>query len=206
MATKSDLPIILLAAGSSSRMRGKDKLLEDVGGVPLLRRQADVARAATSEPVIVALPPEPHARYAVLDQSQVIPTPIENAHKGLSESLKGALDVLPPDTPATMLLLADLPDLTVRDLRTVFDAVRPDSDLVIWRGTTEDGAPGHPIVVSAALFDALQATTGDTGGNAVMKENRHRTEFVTLPGQNALRDLDTPEDWAVWRSDQSSNP
>ena len=61
-----DLPIIILAAGASSRMRGRDKLLELVEGDPLLRRQAQMVRDVTSGPVIVALPPMPHPRYAVL--------------------------------------------------------------------------------------------------------------------------------------------
>ena len=35
--------ILIPAAGGSTRMRGRDKLLEDVGGTPLLARQVRVA-------------------------------------------------------------------------------------------------------------------------------------------------------------------
>ena len=42
---RSDLPIILLAAGQSSRMRGRDKLLEKIDGVTLLGLQVRRARA-----------------------------------------------------------------------------------------------------------------------------------------------------------------
>ena len=52
----SDIPILLLAAGSSSRMRGRDKLMEEVDGVPLIARAAGIARAATEGAVIVTLP------------------------------------------------------------------------------------------------------------------------------------------------------
>ncbi|MEZ5755305.1 MAG: NTP transferase domain-containing protein [Paracoccaceae bacterium] len=48
--------ILLLAAGSPPRMRGGDKLLEDVAGEPLLRRSARAA-LATGCPVTVTLPP-----------------------------------------------------------------------------------------------------------------------------------------------------
>ena len=37
------IPIVILAAGASSRMRGRDKLLELVDGVALLRRQVERA-------------------------------------------------------------------------------------------------------------------------------------------------------------------
>jgi len=33
------IPVLILAAGASSRMRGRDKLMEDVHGQPLLRHQ-----------------------------------------------------------------------------------------------------------------------------------------------------------------------
>ncbi|NBR54129.1 MAG: nucleotidyltransferase family protein, partial [Rhodobacteraceae bacterium] len=42
-------PILILAAGKSSRMRGRDKHLEEIDGVPLLRRLA-LAALALGEP------------------------------------------------------------------------------------------------------------------------------------------------------------
>ena len=48
-------PILILAAGQSSRMRGRDKLLEPVDGVPKLRRLA-IECLSQSDAVFVALP------------------------------------------------------------------------------------------------------------------------------------------------------
>ena len=61
-----DLPILILAAGQSSRMRGRDKLLEEIDGVPLLRRQVDMARAAGLGSVFVTVPEVPHPRHDIL--------------------------------------------------------------------------------------------------------------------------------------------
>ncbi|WP_370162833.1 NTP transferase domain-containing protein, partial [Limimaricola soesokkakensis] len=36
-------PLLILAAGRSSRMRGADKLAQEINGVPLLRRQVAAA-------------------------------------------------------------------------------------------------------------------------------------------------------------------
>ncbi|WP_227267922.1 nucleotidyltransferase family protein [Roseobacter weihaiensis] len=196
----SRLPIILLAAGQSSRMRGRDKLLEQIDGKPLLRDRAETARAATSGPVIVALPPAPHPRYATLEGCDVTPCPIPDAALGMSASLKGALAALPQDCPAVMVLLADLPELTAEDLRCVFAAMDQDRTAVIWRGTTQEGAPGHPIVFANPLFADLSRLSGDTGGQEVVRQHRDRTVPVPLPGRRARRDLDTPEDWAAWRA------
>ncbi|MCV6595140.1 MAG: NTP transferase domain-containing protein, partial [Silicimonas sp.] len=60
-------PLLALpAAGASSRMRGRDKLLEPIGGVPLLRRQA-LAALTTGCPVLVTLPEGNEPRRAALE-------------------------------------------------------------------------------------------------------------------------------------------
>ena len=48
--------ILILAAGASSRMRGRDKLLQPIRGKPILRMVVDMA-LATGAPVMVTLPP-----------------------------------------------------------------------------------------------------------------------------------------------------
>ena len=197
---RSDLPIILLAAGQSSRMRGRDKLLEKIDGVTLLGLQVRRARAATKGPVLVALPPAPHPRYAIIKDCDVTHVAVPDAASGMTASLRRALQALPPNTPAVMILLADLPELETEDLVTVFGAVDLSSDSVVWRGTTSKGAVGHPLVVRAELFEPLLALRGDTGGAAVIKQYRNNTVPVALPGDRALRDLDTPEDWAAWHA------
>ncbi|MBW4708735.1 nucleotidyltransferase family protein [Roseobacter sp. YSTF-M11] len=193
-----DLPIILLAAGQSRRMRGADKLLEEVDGMPLLRRQANMACEVTAGPVLVALPPAPHPRYQCLDALGVNRIPVANASEGMNASLRAAFAALPPKAPAAMLLLADLPELTAQDLRTVLQAVDLTSETLIWRGVTEGGEPGHPIVFAAELFSAFAALTGDSGGRSIVESAGDRMTLVPLPGNHARCDLDTPEAWAAW--------
>ncbi|MHA6262067.1 nucleotidyltransferase family protein [Arenibacterium sp. CAU 1754] len=195
----SDLPIILLAAGQSSRMRGADKLLEPVDRQPLIRRQAKLARAATTGPVIVALPAPPHARYEALDGIDVQIVPVPDASEGMNASLRRAFAALPQDTPAAMLLLGDLPELDLNDLKIILQAVDLQSSTLIWRGTTETGAPGHPIVFAAPLFDEFAKLSGDTGGRDVIKAAQGHIELIPLQGNHARMDLDTPEDWTAWR-------
>ncbi|WP_424986858.1 nucleotidyltransferase family protein [Microbulbifer sp. S227A] len=196
----TDMPILLLAAGKSSRMRGADKLLQVVEGKPLIRRQADIACAITHGPVIVALPPQPHPRYDALHGARVVPLPVADASEGMNASLRSGFAALPATAKAAMLLLCDLPELTADDLARVAVAHDPDSDTLIWRGTTQDGQPGHPIVFSARLFDRFKSLTGDGGGHEVVKAAGQRVAHVPLPGYRARLDLDTPEDWANWRA------
>ncbi|MGZ2257756.1 nucleotidyltransferase family protein [Roseobacter sp. A03A-229] len=203
--TARDLPVIVLAAGQSRRMRGADKLLEEIDGVPLLRRQAELACSVTSAPVLVALPPAPHPRYQCLDALAVNRVPVPDAKEGMNASLRTAFAALPPDAPAAMLLLADLPELTRDDLNDVLQAIDLKSDIQIWRGATEAGKPGHPIVFAATLFPAFAKLSGDGGGRDVVSQAGEHVKLIPLPGQRARRDLDTPEDWAAWRAERGQS-
>lgn len=194
------MPIIILAAGASRRMRGRDKLLEDVDGLPLLRRQAMMARAVTTGVVLVALPASPHPRYDALAGLEVLALPVENAAEGMNASLSAAIQALPSDAACVMILLADLPDLTEDDIRSVAFIVDLKGKNKIWRGATHDGAPGHPIVFKADLFAELTALRGDSGGREVVAAHLDQTQLVPLPGNRARNDLDTPEQWDVWRN------
>lgn len=201
--TLVSLPIIILAAGASSRMQGRDKLMEDVNGVPLLRHQAEKALEAAIGPVIVTLPSPPHPRYAVLKGLDVIPIAVPDAKTGMSASLKAGFKALPAQSQAAMVFLGDLPDVTAKDITLVARACDLTSDTLIWRGSTKDGAPGHPIIFQHTLFSQIADLTGDTGGRDIVQMAKGKITLIPLAGNRARWDLDTPEDWAAWRAAQT---
>ncbi len=197
------LPILILAAGQSSRMRGRDKLMEIVEGKPLIRRQVEMAQATTHAPILVTVPDTEHPRVAALAGCDVRIIPVPDASSGMSASLRRGLEAVPQDCPAVMVFLADLPALTAADLATVCAAVDLETDMLIWRGATQSAAPGHPIVFARALFGPLKKITGDTGGTEVVAQHRDRMVLVPLPDNRARLDLDTPEDWDAWHAGRS---
>ena len=190
-----DVRILVLAAGRSSRMRGRDKLLEEVDGEPLLTRQVRVARA-TGRPVTVALPARPHPRYAVLRDVETLE--VADSADGMGRTLAAGFAHL-AGSDAILILLADLPEVTTDDLRAVLEAERRPGEIV--RGASLCGRPGHPILVPQTAFADFAALEGDNGGRAAI--SRHPVSLVRLPGEHAVLDLDTPEDWADWQASRS---
>ncbi|MBD0866014.1 MAG: nucleotidyltransferase family protein [Rhodobacteraceae bacterium] len=194
----TQMTILLLAAGQSRRMGDADKLMEPVDGMPLIRRSALMARAVA--PVVVTLPSVPHPRYGALDGLDVAQVAVPNATEGMNAGLTCGLNALPPGTQAVMILLADLPDLSIHDLERVAQAVDLKSNTRIWRGATQDGLPGHPVVFHHALFAELAALKGDVGARPVIRAHLDLLCLIPLPGQAARTDLDTPELWRTWRA------
>lgn len=195
----SQVAIVLLAAGASARMRGADKLLEPVEGVPLLRRQAQAA-LATGAPVYVTLPDPAPARRAALNGVPVHQVPVPGTGDGMAASLRAGIAALPDDCPGAMIVLADMPELTGADFHTVLNEFKCEAEALILRGATVDGQPGHPVLFPADLFADLSRLSGDHGAQPVLRAHAGRVRLVALPGRHAITDLDTPEDWRAWRS------
>ena len=191
-------PILLLAAGSASRMRGGDKLLEDVHGAPCLQVMAKRA-LATGQPVLVTMPSLNHPRAACLTGLELSVIEVPNADLGMSHSLQRGVAALPNNAKAVMILPADMPDITTDDMNEMLDAFVV-TNATAMRATTQDGATGHPTLVGMNLFEQFQKLTGDKGANAILSALGDSLMLHALKGDRARIDLDTPEDWSAWRA------
>lgn len=191
------IPILILAAGQSSRMLGRDKLLEDVCGMPFLRRQVKIAQAS-GHPVFVALHPDGDARTAVIADLDATILRVPEAREGMSGTMRGAVPQL-PEGSSFMMLLADLVAIETTDLEAVFAARHSHPGYLIWRGATAEGQPGHPILFDQSLRPKFSDLYGDGGGEALVNPLKAQTYLVPLSGNRARLDLDTPADWAAWR-------
>ena len=190
------IPILILAAGASSRMAPRDKLLEPVAGEPILRRTARIALGATPM-VIVVLSPDRPQRAAILDGLPVHRVIADAAAQGMTASLRAGIRAA-PKAAGLMVLPADMPGFATADLAQMIARFAQDPRRIL-RGASATGQPGHPAIFPADLWLALAALTGDEGGRSVINANRHRLTLVPLPGDCATLDLDTPEDWDHWR-------
>lgn len=195
--------ILILAAGAASRMRGGDKLLEPVAGVPLLTRIAQAA-LATGCPVTVTLPPDRPARSYALAELPLTCLTVADAAAGMARSIIAGVQTIPAQAPI-LLVLADLPMLTAQDFATLLARHRADPTALL-RGADPDGTPGHPVLLPPDLRPELLALTGDEGARPLLKRHADRLRLVPLPAGHATTDLDTPEDWAEWRARHDHPP
>jgi molybdenum cofactor cytidylyltransferase len=191
---------ILLAAGASRRMRGADKLLEPVGGEPLLRRAARAALAAQLRRVHVVLPEPGGDRATALAGLPIDPVPNPAAAEGMASSIRAGMARIGDDVDAVSLGLADMPEVTAGHfdrLTAAFDTVEGRE---ICRAVSAAGVPGHPVLFGRRFFESLRGLTGDRGAREVLREAAAFVVDVPTEGEGAAVDLDTPEAWAAWRA------
>ena len=191
---------LVLAAGAARRMRGRDKLLEDVGGRPVLRAVAEAATASRADEVVVVLPPGATARRAALDGLGVGVVEAPDWAEGMAASLRAGLAEVAGRADAVVVLLADMPETGAREIDRLIAAFDPEEGREIARAVSADGTPGHPVLFGRRFFETLAGLRGDRGAREVLGEAAEFVTEVPTQGRAALVDLDTPEDWAAWRA------
>lgn len=191
----TEVAIILLAAGASTRMKPSDKLLEFIDGTPLLLRQLRRCCAASGNVTVVLHATDAKRRAWITDSpARIVTTPDRAMSASLRAGLAGCT------APALMVVLADMPDVTTQDMERLIAAHHAQPEQII-QAAAADGRPGQPVIFPASLFPELARLGGDTGAKSVVQA--HGAHRVALPDQHALTDLDTPEDWAAWRARHS---
>jgi CTP:molybdopterin cytidylyltransferase MocA len=186
--------ILMLAAGASSRMQGRDKLLEEIEDEALLRLMARRA-IKSGVPVRVVLGPGQDARRAVLEGLEVEIVEAGGTD-GMAASIRAGVEGL---SGAVLLVLADMPEITARDIYLMV-SLHGQAPRAIVRAATRDGRPGHPVLFPADLLSDLAQLSGDEGARAVLRREAGRVHLLPLADDRAAVDLDTPDDWAAWRA------
>lgn len=185
---------IVLAAGTSSRMGGRNKLLLEVGGEPLVRRVVGTAVEAGLDPVVVVVGHEADGVRAALDGIACRTVDNPDYERGMTTSLRAGIAALPAGTPAAVMILADMPRVTpgmLAELAAAHAAERPPLVLSEYGGVL---AP--PTLFDRALFAELLALPDDRCPRSVVRRHREAAVVRRWPAA-ALADLDRPEDLAA---------
>lgn len=191
---------LVLAAGAARRMRGRDKLLEPVGGRPVLRAVAEAAAASRADEVVVVVPPGAEARRAAIAGLGVAIVEATDWAEGMAASLRAGLATVAERSDAVVVLLADMPEIGAEDIDRLIAAFDPDEGREIARAVAGDGTPGHPVLFGRRFFESLGALRGDRGAREILAEAGDFIVEVPTGGRRALTDLDTPEAWDAWRA------
>ena len=186
---------IVLAAGESRRMRGGDKLLRTVRGVPLVRRAALTALGSDCSETIVALQPRQRRRSRCIADLPVRITYSGQAFKGMGNSLQSGLAAVSGPADGVIVLLADMPEIESGDLNALIREF--ESNRIVAAGA--EGLMGNPVLLPCKLFAELSRLAGDAGARTVISSRPQMVKIVNRPGRRALLDLDTPEDWDGWQ-------
>jgi len=186
---------MVLAAGSSSRMPGTHKLLEDLDGKPVVCWAVDSALASTACEVSVVV--GSRAR----DVEGILPDGVRRVcnpqySDGLSSSLKAGVRALPDDVDGVLVLLGDMPFVTTDLCDALIAEYAPDRVCV----PMASGRRGNPVLWPRSFFDDILRLTGDCGARQLMAQNTELVREIDVADDGVLVDIDVLSDLQRARS------
>jgi molybdenum cofactor cytidylyltransferase len=195
---------LFLAAGASSRMRGSDKLLKEIDGVPLLQRILDEA-LKLNFPVFATVPSHDAERKLIISKTNAVLIEVENADLGMGHSISTGLSETTKNLNLHSLAIctSDLPGLSAESLRKLINYYLKNPEMICRPVKLGNSKFGHPVIFPQKYFEELKLIKGDMGARDII--NRHEeilNRFVTEDDSYFI-DLDTPEDFLNWANQVS---
>ncbi len=187
---------VVLAAGRSSRMGARHKLLvPDRAGKPMVARVVDNLLSAPVRPLIVVLGHRADEVEAALGRRPVSLVRADGWETGLAASLRAGIAAVPDAAKAAIVCLGDMPLVTARVVARLIEAYDPDEGRLIV-APTFGGAVGNPVLWDRRFFPEMMALAGDRGARGLLDRHAEHVATVALDDDAVLRDVDTPEQLA----------
>ncbi len=192
---------MLLAAGSSTRM-GSAKQLLPFKGKSILAGVLKETLCSELDTVVLVLGSGAGEIEKALGTNLVHPKlkVVRNPRypEGMSTSIAAGLSCVDSTHDHVMILLADMP-LIHADVINLLIEKYLASGLPLGALSVR-GKRVHPVIFSRKFYADLYALKGDVGGRRLFREYEDSVCLVESPRPGVDRDVDTPEDYADFRS------
>lgn len=188
---------IVLAAGKSSRM-GRNKLLLELDGRPLISHVVDHLLTLKLPEVVVVLGHEAEAVRKALGNRDVRFITATDYASGMSASLKAGLAGLSSSLDAAFILLADMPLVSSALLQQLIAAYNPVEGRSIVL-PVHAGKRGNPVLWDRRFFADMQKLAGDVGARHLIGEHADQVVEIAVEDTAIFHDIDTPQAYAALR-------
>jgi len=182
---------LVLAAGCSSRMGQRNKLLCRVEGVPLVQHAVDAACTSRAYQVVVVTGHDCERVEAALQGWPVSLIYNPDYASGMASSLRCGLRALRDDAEAVIVLLADMPGIEGLHIDCMIDAFDPARPFVLV--PEHEGRRGNPVLWPRRYFAEMAALSGDTGARSLLRRYVQDVRSVSFDSPAILIDVDTPD-------------
>jgi len=182
---------IVLAAGFARRM-GRQKLLLDLRGKPVVRWSVEAVLPHVGDVIVVTGLDDGGVR-AALEGLPVRFALNPRPQAGQGSSIVVGIAALKPWTAAVLIALGDqprLPDGVIPALLQAGEKTGKPIAAPVYRGTQ-----GTPVLFAGEVFGELAGLAGDAGARVVVQARPERVARVDVDAPMPL-DVDTPEDYA----------
>ncbi len=188
---------VVLAAGESKRM-GRSKQLLPWGTTTVLGQTIRVLqRSAVNEVIVVS------GAHAEAIEAEVAPFGVKAIYNerfatgGMISSLQTALDQLPENRAAVLVMLADQPMIESLTIDTVIQAYWENRGELI--APVFAGRRGNPVLFGRSYFRELLSLPGGSAPREILRRHEQDLTLVAVESDSILHDIDREADYERWR-------
>ena len=184
---------IVLAAGTAERM-GKQKLVLDFKGKPVLRRVLEAALSSDLSEVICVVQQSKDLQQKIpLERDKLRWVSNKKASQGQSTSIIAGLKAVLPKSEAALFLVGDQPLIQPELINNLLKLFRKKHPLIV--APTFQGQTRNPVLFRKDLFQEFLKLTGDRGERGLIEKYKDKTVFLERKEEAPFLDVDRWEDY-----------
>lgn len=194
----SNLAIVILAAGSSSRL-GRPKQLLTLQGKTLLQKSIEAA-LEVSQNVVVVLGANTQLIHPTISHYPIKITLNKNWENGMSSSIQTGMSIIDDKNyEAVLIMLCDQPFVEAPLLKKMIDTFRQNEAAIL--ASSYESKIGVPAIFSINFFPKLRQLSGQQGAKFLIRNNLEQTQKFTF--EKGIIDIDTEAAWENYKKRNS---
>lgn len=198
MSPENNIGVIILAAGSSSRL-GEPKQLLAFDGKSLLQIAVDAATNSNAGTVIEVLGASAEKVAREINKSNIHTIINADWEEGMASSIRSGLNeilFIAPRTDAVILMVCDQPFISSSLLNDLINTHRQTGKPIVTCNYGE--AIGPPSLFHQSFFGELMKLKGDVGARKIIQQ--HKDQVATVLFKEGKIDIDTKEDYQALKN------
>ena len=187
---------VILAAGNSTRMGKDNKLLRNIGDVPLIRNTAIEMLKSDLDSCSIVLGYQSDKVADVIKDLNInlILNPLWK--EGQASSLRAAINTLDSTYSDLLIMLGDLPGIKSSHINSIIEEhLLTDNRKSKITIPSFKGQKGNPVIWGRSFFHDLSNLEGDVGGRTLFSEHPAAINILEMNDPWVVKDADTPEDF-----------
>jgi len=193
---------ILLAAGTSSRMGGENKLIKEINGMPLIKHSIKNILGSAIDEIIVVLGHDKYLIENIIEKNKKIKFIYNDNYKtGISSSIKKGLNNISERTEAFFVCLGDMPNVNQNIYNKLIKTRYNYNKKIIPEKKKEIFIPffekkeGNPVLFSKFMKEKILNIDGDFGAKKIIENNKNKILYVPIKSSGVILDFDTQKDF-----------
>lgn len=184
---------IVLAAGEAKRL-GRQKLLLDLKGKPVLQWTLEAALGSKLDQVVCVVRELKEIQQEIPLKHEKLRWAVnERAAEGQSTSIIAGLKAVSPESEAAVFLVGDQPLVKPDLINGLIDLFTKEPALIV--APTFAGQSRNPVLFRRNLFPEILKLEGDSGARGLIEKYRKKSAFVAWPDESPFLDVDRWEDY-----------